>query len=64
MINEYSKLSRNELMNEFIKLTIDKKKRGELSDSELTSIKKTIIPYLNDEQKIMLEKLLSMVENV
>lgn len=64
MINEYQKLNSNELMNEFIRLTIEKKKKGELKKEELDSIRQTIVPYLNGEQKTMLEKLLDMVENV
>ena len=64
MINEYQKLNSNELMNEFIKLTIEKKKKGELKKEELDSIRQTIVPYLNGEQKTMLEKLLDLVENV
>lgn len=63
-INEYSALSSDELMNEFIKLTIEKKKKGELKKEELDSIKDTIIPFLNGEQKIMLNKLMNMVDNV
>jgi hypothetical protein len=51
-------------MSEFIKLTLEKKKRGELSDSELENIKSTISPMLNLEQKESLEKLLDMVKNV
>ena len=63
-INEYSALSSDELMNEFIKLTIEKKKKGELKKEELDSIKDTIEPYLSIEQKIMLNKLMNMVDNV
>jgi hypothetical protein len=64
MINSYQGLSENELLNEFLKRTIDKKKKGELKKDELELIKSTIIPYLNEEQKINLDKLLRMVENV
>ena len=38
-------------MGEFLRLTIEKKKRGELKKEELQTIKQTIYPYLNDEQK-------------
>lgn len=64
MINKYSGFSKDKLMSEFIKLTLEKKKRGELSDSELENIKSTISPMLNLEQKESLEKLLDMVKNV
>ena len=38
MINKYSGFSENKLMNEFIKLTLEKKKRGQLSNNELEGI--------------------------
>lgn len=64
MIENYSKYSHDELMNEFLKMTMKKKKQGELSSEELNSIKSTIMPYLTDEQKLNMEKLLKMVEYV
>ena len=63
-INEYQKLSSNDLMQEFIKLTIEKKQNGELTKKELENIKHTILPYLNEDQKHSLENLLDMVDNV
>ena len=51
-------------MQEFIKMTIEKKKKGELSSAELNSIKSAILPYLNSEQVSQFGKLLNMVENV
>lgn len=64
MINNYKGLSQSELMNEFIKMTMKKKKDGTLKESELENIKKTILPYLTEEQKINLENILNMVRNV
>ena len=63
MINKYQKFSDNELMDEFIKLTLQKKKKGELGKDEIINIKNTILPFLNNEQKKSLQKLLDMVEN-
>lgn len=63
-INEYQKLSSNELMQEFIKLTIEKKRNGELTKNELENIKQAIIPYLSEEQRQSLQNLLDMVDNV
>lgn len=63
-IDEYSGFSQDRLMSEFIKLTIEKKKRGELTNDELQSLKNTIVPMLNNEQKIMLDKMLQMVKDV
>lgn len=64
MIENYSHLSQDELMNEFLKLTMEKKKKGALTDSELNNIKSTILPFLNEEQKSNLEKVLNLVRNV
>lgn len=63
-INEYSGYSSDRLINEFMKLTLEKKRKGELSDSELEKLKNTIEPMLNAEQKKSLESLLKMVKNV
>jgi hypothetical protein len=64
MINNYSTLSQDELLSEFMKLTIDKKKKGVLDENELNTIKSTIEPFLNNEQKSNLDKILNMVRNV
>lgn len=64
LIDKYSKLNPNDLFGEFIKLTYEKKKKGELKKSEIENIKTTIMPYLNQEQKENLMKILDMVENV
>ena len=44
-------------MNEFIRLTNEKKQRGELDDSELEKLKNTISPMLNNEQKEQYQKI-------
>lgn len=64
MINKYSSYSKNDLMSEFLKMTLEKKKKGELSSSEINNLKSTIVPFLNSEQKENLDKILQMVENV
>ena len=64
MIDKYSKLSGNELMQEFIKLTAREKKEGRLTDKELNGITNTIKPYLNDEQLNNLDSLINMVKDV
>ena len=63
-IDKYSSYSSDRLLNEFMKLTLEKKKRGELSDSELEKLKNTILPMLNTEQIQSLENLIQMVKNV
>ncbi len=64
MLEKYSTYNSNELMNEFIRVTIEKKKNGELNSNELENLKKTIVPYLNDAQKNELNRLLQLVQNV
>ena len=64
LINKYSSYSKNDLMSEFLKMTLEKKKKGELSSSEINNLKSTIVPFLNSEQKENLDKILQMVENV
>lgn len=64
LIDKYSSYNANELMNEFLKLTNEKKKKGELNQSEINSIKQTISPFLNDEQKNNLDQIMNMVNNV
>lgn len=63
-INKYSSYSQDDLMNEFLKLTIEKKKQGKLDNDELSSLKKTIEPMLNNEQKKTMNNLFEMVKNV
>ena len=64
LINKYSAYNQNELMNEFMRLTLEKKKKGELGQKELSDLRQTIIPFLNDDQKNNLEKIMNMVDNV
>ena len=62
MIDKYSKLSSNELMQEFIKLTAKEKSAGHLSDKKLNGIKDTLKPYLNSEQVSSLDNIINMVK--
>jgi len=64
LLSKYSSYNQNELLNEFIKLTYEKKQKGELDAKEINNLKQTIVPFLNNEQKENLDKILSMVENV
>lgn len=64
MIDKYSSYSNDQLMSEFMRLTIEKKKKGELKKEELMSIKETISPMLSVEQKINLDRIINMVDNV
>lgn len=64
LIEMYSKYNSDELMNEFIKLTIEKKKRGELDNATILHLKEMLNPLLSDEQKDTLNKLLELVKDV
>ena len=64
LINKYSSYSEEKLLSEFIKLTIEKKSRGELTKDELSNMYNVISPMLNSEQKKKLNELINMVENV
>ena len=64
MINMYSSMDNNSLMHEFIKLTLEKKRKGELSKKEIESLKSTLMPYLSAEQQNNLKKILDVVDNV
>ena len=64
MINKYSELSEDRLISEFIRLTIEKKKRGELNPSDLETLKNTLAPMLNSKQKDSLDKIIELVKNV
>lgn len=63
-IDEYSGYSSDKLLNEFMRLTIEKKRNGELSENELEKLKTTISPMLTSQQKQTLEGLLQVVKNV
>lgn len=64
LIDDYSKLSDDDLMREFLKLTIERKKQGNLNDGELEILKNTIMPYLDEKQINTLENILEMIKNV
>ena len=64
MINKYSGMNQDSLMKEFLKLTLEKKKKGELSDKEIVGIKETIKPMLNDQQLESLNQIIDIIGNV
>ena len=64
LIDKYSELDNDTLMKEFLKITLEKKKQGKLGDSELSVLKNSILPYLNESQKQSLNSILEIVKNV
>ena len=61
-MDKYSKLSSDELMDEFIKEGAKKKENGELDAGHIEKIKGVLAPYLNEEQTEKLNNLLNMVK--
>lgn len=61
MMNSYSSYSQEELLEEFFKLSEQKKKDGSLSDSDINNIKNTLTPYLSEEQQQNLNKIINLV---
>lgn len=64
LIDRYSEYSEDSLMKEFLKLTIEKKSRGELGKGELNKISSMISPMLDESQKQKMKEIIEMVENV
>lgn len=64
LIDKYSDMNSDALLQEFMRMTIEKKRRGELTNSELENIKNTMLPYLNENQKNSLAKMMEMIKNV
>ena len=64
MIEKYSKLDKNSLMQEFLSASKAKRDAGGLSDEEVNRLESTLSPYLNSEQKEMLGRLMEMGKNV
>lgn len=63
LISKYGTKSQSELMNEFIKLSSEKIKNGTLNKNSIDNIKKTIFPYLTEEQKKSFYSIISQVTN-
>lgn len=61
MIASFSSLSKEELLDEFFKLSREKQKDGSLNDGEISKVKNTLSPYLTEEQKENLDKIINLV---
>ena len=61
-LNKYSGFNKDELMQEFLKVSMEKKKNGGFPAGEIENIKSTLSPFLNSEQKKNLESLINMVK--
>ena len=63
-IDKYSTLSKQELMDEFLKQSIKQKQSGSLTNDKIDLYRNTLYPYLNDSQKQVFENLMGTVNNV
>ncbi|MBE5735371.1 MAG: hypothetical protein E7361_02880 [Clostridiales bacterium] len=59
---KYSKLSKEELMAEFVKESRAVKDKGGYSSSQIDMMKNILFPHLSEEQKIYFESLIGMVK--
>lgn len=64
MIDKYSRFSEQELLQEFVSLTASKKMQGTLGNDELEKIKGTLSPYLNNTQKMNLDRVIDVIKDV
>lgn len=61
-LNKYSTLSREELMQEFLKESSLLKQRGGLDDEHINKIEKVLKPHLNEEQQSMFDNLMTEIK--
>lgn len=64
IIEKYSNFSDQELLQEFMSLTLAKKKQGDLKSDELEKIKGTLSPYLTSTQMANLDKVIDVINDV
>lgn len=61
-IKKYQNMSQQDLMSELFKEAGRLKENGSLNENTLNSLKSTLIPMLNDEQKSMLNNILNQLK--
>ena len=61
ILNKYKNMSNNELMQNLFSEATKLKQQGKLDSSSLNNLKTTIAPFLNTEQKEMLNSLISAI---
>ena len=63
IINKYKDMNQNDLMKSLLDEANKLKKEGKLDANALSNLKQTISPFLNNEQKKMLDELLIAINN-
>lgn len=61
ILNKYKDMNSNDLMSNLLSEASKLKKEGKLDPSTLENLKSTISPFLNDEQKTLLNSLISAI---
>lgn len=62
-VSKYQSMGRDELMQEFLRLSMSKKQSGNLSKDTISTYRNTLYPYLNDSQKNMFENLMGVIDD-
>ncbi len=63
IINKYKDMNQNDLMKSLFDEANKLKREGKLDGNTLSNLKQTISPFLNNEQKKMLDELLIAINN-
>ena len=63
IINKYKDMNQNDLMKSLFDEASKLKKEGKLDANTLNNLKQTISPFINNEQKKMLDELLIAINN-
>lgn len=63
IINKYKDMDNNQLMQNLFKEASKLKQEGKLKHDQLENLSSTLSPFLNDEQKDMLESLIKAIDN-
>lgn len=61
IINKYKNMNQNDLMSNLFSEASKLKKEGKLDEKTLTSLKSTLLPFLNSEQQEMLNNLVNAI---
>ena len=62
-MEKYKGLSKQELMQEFLKESKKQKQSGELDKNKIENIKKTLTPFLDNNQQQNLQNLMDLINN-
>ena len=61
ILNKYKNMNSNDLMKNLFSEASKLKQQGKLDSGTLNSLKSTLSPFLNNEQKYMLNELISAI---